>query len=364
MKIPIANLYYLLTYAWDILDEDLPRDVNAEDEHELLDLLARVLIHGTNDLLRRGIDRGYVRHEESIPGIRGKLLLTETLQRNLLQNARAYCAFDEFSEDVVHNQILRATFRSLRSAADLDKGLRSETDDLYRRLGMVSDIRLASSHFRRVQLHRNNATYDLPLKICRFVFENLLVDERTGQSRFSDFERDVQKMRRLFEAFAFNFFRRHLPHLRVTAPQIDWYGVSRGDPATRTLPVMQTDIVVSSPERALIIDTKFTPVAFHTRYEQERARSGHLYQIFAYVKNYALAHPGENVSGMLLYPVVADPFSCRYEMHDHPIEIRGIDLRLPWRDIHSAMTGLIASAVGPGLSGTASAGGILEMDLT
>lgn len=345
MKIPIANLYYLLIYAWDRLDEAAVIDVTAEEHHELIDLLARVLINGTNDLIRRGIDRGYVTHEETIPGIRGKLLVSETFRRHLLQTARAHCMFDEFSADVIHNQILKATFRLLLDNEDLDRGQRQSANDLYRRLPHVSDIRLDLPLFRRVQLHRNNAGYDLLLKICRFLFENLLVDEKSGRSRFCDFERDDQKMRKLFEAFALNFFRRHFPDLQVSAPQIDWYGISRDDSSTDSLPRMQTDIVVTSGPQTVIIDTKFTPVAFHSHYDVERARSGHLYQVFAYVRNYALAHPGRAVSGMLLYPVVDEPFSRRYRLHEHTLDIRSIDLRQPWRQIESDMKSLVGDVV-------------------
>ena len=59
MEIPIANIFYLLCYAWDVLEEkDTLADVNALQSTDLLDLFARVLVNGTRRLLRRGLDRG------------------------------------------------------------------------------------------------------------------------------------------------------------------------------------------------------------------------------------------------------------------------------------------------------------------
>lgn len=340
MNIPIANIYYLLSYAWDHLEEGDLVDVHPEDETELIDLFARVLINGTNHVLRRGLDRGYIDHQEAVAGIRGKFVPAVTIKQNLLVTGRAQCAYDELSPDVVHNQILKATFTNLLRSGNLDPTLREAARDLWQRLAAVTDVDLTNTHFRRAQIHRNNTFYDLLLKVCRFLFDNLMLEERTGHARFRDFERDVRQMRQLFEAFAFNFFRRHLRGVQVTAPRIDWYGVDRSDVDSATLPHMQTDIVISSERRAVIIDTKFTPHAFASRFDVERARSGHLYQIFAYVKNYALQHPARRVSGMLLYPVVDQPFACTYRLHQHTIEIRSIDLRKPWRLIERDMKNL------------------------
>ena len=84
MEIPIANIYYLLCYAWEALEEkDTLADVGALDSTDLLGLFARVLTNGTRRLLRRGLDRGYLPREGEIAGVRGKLLT-----RNRIPNKR------------------------------------------------------------------------------------------------------------------------------------------------------------------------------------------------------------------------------------------------------------------------------------
>ena len=64
IKIPIENIYFLLCYAWDKLAERDVVAVDAIDSTSLADLFARVLINGTNHLLKRGFDRGYVVEHE------------------------------------------------------------------------------------------------------------------------------------------------------------------------------------------------------------------------------------------------------------------------------------------------------------
>ena len=65
--IPIANIYYLLCYAWDVLEEkESLADVDVLDSTDILDLFARVLVNGTRRLVRRGLDRGYLPREGDI----------------------------------------------------------------------------------------------------------------------------------------------------------------------------------------------------------------------------------------------------------------------------------------------------------
>ena len=64
MNIPILNVYYLLCYAWDKLAEREVVAMHALNSMTLADLFARVLINGTNHLLKRGFDRGYIPQHE------------------------------------------------------------------------------------------------------------------------------------------------------------------------------------------------------------------------------------------------------------------------------------------------------------
>ena len=54
MKIPIQNIYYLLCYAWNKLDERDIVDVRGIDSTNILDLFARVLIGGLSRLFKQG----------------------------------------------------------------------------------------------------------------------------------------------------------------------------------------------------------------------------------------------------------------------------------------------------------------------
>jgi 5-methylcytosine-specific restriction enzyme subunit McrC len=164
VNIPIQNIYYLLCYAWDKLEEKEVIDVDPIESTSLADLFARVLISGTKHLVKRGFDRGYVAEHEWTGRLRGRILFQEAIRMNRMKSGRLPCLFDDLSYDVLHNQILKATMRRLiRSetvAGESSEGLAQ----LCRLFSEIRDIELTNRLFGQVQLYRNNQFYDFLLK--------------------------------------------------------------------------------------------------------------------------------------------------------------------------------------------------------
>jgi 5-methylcytosine-specific restriction enzyme subunit McrC len=349
VRIPIRNLYYLLCYAWDVLPESSVAQVGIERIETGMDLLSRVLINGVTHLRRRGLMRDYAAREDEVAGVRGKLHVAETLKRHLLVNARTHCAFDELEFDTLPNRIVKATLRLLSTSSAVDVNLRSELAGLYHSLGGVSDLALTRSAFAHVQLHRNIAFYALLLSVCRFAYESALPEEGGASSTFRDFERDERRMRELFQAFAFNFFKREQGRYQVESRQVKW-SVTADDPgALEWLPRMQTDIVLTSKDRTIIIDTKFYAEAFQSsRFGGEKVRSEHLYQMMSYVVNWR--HGIGQPEGILLYPTVRREFDFQFRICGIPIRVCSIDLDQRWPRIREGLLTLIKPASAPLIS--------------
>ena len=254
--IPIQNIYFLLCYAWDTLAEGEMVQVQQCDCRTYADLFARVLESGVTHLLKRGLDRGYITDAEDTASLRGKFDVSTTIKHNCLQHARVHCHFDTLSHDVTHNRIIKTTMARLIRCEGLDRELANRLLGVYRRLTDVTAIDLSPAVFGRVTLHRNNAFYGFLLNVCRLIYDNLLVDERTGTSKFRDFLRDEATMARLFEKFVGNFFRREQVEFRVGSRRIKWQGVVSKAEYLPFLPEMRTDDSLESSSRCLVIDAK------------------------------------------------------------------------------------------------------------
>lgn len=341
--IQIQNIYYLLCYAWNRLDEKDIVDVSSLKSTQLVDLFAKVLLSGTHHLVRRGFDRGYLEFSEDTKRPRGKIDFARTLKRNLLAENRLSCDFDELDYNVLHNRILKTTIENVMRIDNLDADLKEGLHEINRRLWEIRKLSLSSQLFRRVQLNRNNYYYGFLLNVCELVFDALLASEESGKMKFRDFARDENKMARLFESFVRNFYLLEQDHFRVQSLKISWQVENENDPMVAYLPEMRTDVCLASKERKIIVDCKFYRNALQTNWQKRTLHSAHLYQLFAYLRNKELDDGWTNCEGILLYPAVGTPLELVYEIQGHPVRIRTINLNQDWRSIHENMLELIAA---------------------
>ena len=81
IEIPIKNIYYMLCYSYDILEEKENINLSKEDFENIYDLFAKILINGVRNLIKRGFNREYVDIQEETTVLRGKIEINETLKK-------------------------------------------------------------------------------------------------------------------------------------------------------------------------------------------------------------------------------------------------------------------------------------------
>ncbi|MBU1024274.1 hypothetical protein KKB99_08345, partial [bacterium] len=322
MEIPIQNIYYMLCYAWNKLEEGKHVRLETDDRPELVNLFAKVLINGINYLRKQGLDRGYVDYAEDTSTIRGKINFNETIKQNLLVKAKAYCEFDRLSYNVLHNRLLKSSISYLVKVDELDNDFKYQLSNILCWFDDVDYIPPTRTNFHRVQLNRNNTFYGFLLNVCELIVENLLVSERKGNTYFRDFRRNSGEMRVLFEHFVRNFYDLEQSKYSVDDRWIKWKGHALDSKSADCLGQMHTDITLSSDDRNIIIDTKFTPrtLASGFRTEKDRIHTGHLYQIFTYIVN-ADFPTEKKCEGILLYPTIDKHIDLKYELCGHPVRV-------------------------------------------
>jgi 5-methylcytosine-specific restriction enzyme subunit McrC len=297
-----------------------------------------------NHLFKRGVDRNYIANSEDYRGIKGKLILSESLKRTTFPNGRAHCTYDDFSYDVLHNQVIKATLRRLMSYPSLDASLRDDLTILYHRFHDVSEITLTRRHFSQVVLHRNNTFYKFLLHVALVIYDNLLFDRSEGQWMFRDFFRDEDRMAKLFEKFILNFYKIQLKgQYHVGVEIIRWQAEAVGDSSLDYLPQMQTDISISSASRKIIIDAKFYREAMVKRFDSEKLRSSHSYQLYSYLSNVVPDNEGQKIEGVLMYPTVEKSFNHSYKLKGYPLSFRTLDLTEQWDSIETSLLAILQS---------------------
>lgn len=343
MQIPIENIYFLLCYAWNKLDEKERVNVSIDDKTELLDLFAKVLINATKMLLKRGIDKNYIDHTEELAGVKGKVQISETLKSNLLFKQRTICNFDDFSANIILNQILVSTIYRLIRTKGLDKQLKSELVSLQRMLSGIDQIEITNPLFKQDRLSRNNHFYGFVMNVCQIIYESTFPSEEQGKYKFSDFTRDENKMNQLFEAFIRNFYRiEQKKYKTVKKETIKWQFDNTDNESYQYLPQMETDITLENDLEKIIIDAKFYRETMTLNYDKEKIKSSNLYQLFSYLLNQQDSNlKTQNATGILLYPTIETDYNLNFKYSGHKILIRTINLNSNWRNISSRLKEII-----------------------
>ena len=332
--IPIKNIYYLLSYAWNKLEESELVNVSAEDDSDLLNLLGRVLLNGTKTLLKRGIDRQYLTENEVYQGIKGKVNIADSLRKNLFSKGLSICEFDELSANILPNQILKTTLQNLTQIPSISPTLKHEIRTIIYRLHEVNEIVLTETVFYQVHINRNNSFYAFLLNISELIYKNLSINEETGNFQFKEFLRDEQQMARLFEEFIRNFYKIEVPEAKVFREDLHW---KMSGEMHQFLPKMQTDISIKINDRKLIIDAKYYKETLQKYYDSEKIHSQHLYQLFAYLKN----QENLQAEGILIYPTIQKSLSLAYTHEGHTIRIETLNLNQDWRGVKADLLRII-----------------------
>ena len=309
--IPVQNIYYMLSYAFQALQAQNYKDLATENFHNTAELCAAILDKSISVQLKRGLGRDYLPKSESLSTLQGRLNISESIKTQTLLKKQMICTYDEFSTNTQFNQIIKSTMLLLLKA-NITNTRKKSLRNLLLFFSDVNEIDL--------QTQSNGAT-----KIMDFF--------------------DEQRMCRLYEKFLLEYYRKEHPELSANASQIAW---QLDDSENQFLPKMQTDIMLSHGNNILIIDAKYYSHMTQQQYGTNTLHSNNLYQIFTYVKNkeFELRELKHTVSGMLLYAQTDEDVipNNTYKMSGNQISVRALNLNQDFSGIAHTLDDIIQNS--------------------
>jgi 5-methylcytosine-specific restriction enzyme subunit McrC len=322
--IPIRNIFYMLSYAYRSLKIEDESSYSTETFKNLTELYTELLIISTTKIVKRGMWKEYREVKEDSTFIRGKIDIGETMGVSNTLKHKIAVQYDELTENNLLNQILKSALLKLAIHGDTGTEHRKKLRNLLVFFTGVEEITLNSELWSHIRFTNQNMFYQLPIDLCQYLYEGLLVGE-DGYSHNQQEIKDEQQLSSLFEKFVFNFYRKETDY-KVYRPQINWDtagGYSEG------LPVMKTDVVLKKGANTLIIDTKFYQQNMTSFNEKSSLKhlSGNMYQIFSYLENYNEKEE-ETVSGLLLYAKTNTAVQP-----NHSYMIKGKNIRIETLDL-------------------------------
>ena len=95
----IKNIFYMLSYAYQVLRQSHYEDIAAEEFQNIHDLFAGILAAGLTQQLKQGLYREYIPQIDDLPVLRGKLDMQRTIRHKLQQKTLLACEYDQLTEN-------------------------------------------------------------------------------------------------------------------------------------------------------------------------------------------------------------------------------------------------------------------------
>jgi len=346
----IRNIYYMLSYAFQVLKQTNYRSVETEEFEDAEDLMAAILTRGVSQQLKQGLYKEYIEKNEILETLHGRIVLPDTIREYIAQRQRIACEFDELSENNIFNQILKTTLIKLLSSAKVKRERRHDIKRVLLYFETVDTINVNHIPWSRLQINSNNKSYEMLMNICRLALDDMIQTSNDGEKGLPGFLEE--NMAGLYERFIREYYRQHYgKRLYVSAAQVEWNLTGSAKEGTiKFLPKMQTDIMLrdkANKEKTLIIDAKYYSRILQRRFDSASFHSHNMYQIYAYVMNEARGKPG-NVSGLLLYAKTEENVSDSWTniIGGNQFSVKTLDLNRPFTEIAGQLDQIVVDYFG------------------
>ncbi len=283
-KIEMTQLLSLACYAMSKLEVRKELFDFKEDE-SLPDMLAIALSQAARRAFSRGLLRGYLTEEDALHTVRGRIRFDEQIRRRYGMPLPVELRFDEFTEDILANRLVKA------AAARLGR-MTLRSSEARRGLGRIAAIleNVSLLDFRRrnvpeVRFDRLNEHYRHVVGLARLILLHSEFESFRGDVRASGF---LINMNDLFQEFVTQALREALNVSDKTL---------RDDRGIRRLTLAEENRVQLKPDLSWWDGEtcRFVGDAKYKKIIHSSVPNADLYQLLAYAT--ALGLPG----GLLIY---------------------------------------------------------------
>ncbi len=200
----LKNLIFMLSYTkkLDIRTSDTAKLSNSKNP--FIEILIREYAKSLFECLKRITPKKYVREEDNLNYLKGKIKFTENIRYNCVNQSKFYCEYDEFSENNILNQLFLFVSTCLYNISN----------DSYNKktlkfiINYYSDIKLVRFNrftAEKINLSRNQKLFKKPFNLAKMFIEKTSVD--LSKNKFENITL-IWDMNKLFEEFVFEIMKK------------------------------------------------------------------------------------------------------------------------------------------------------------
>src|SRR5690606_19613540 len=170
-KLPINRVMFLISYA---LDPSAWRDTgfDFDEDESLLEALIPGFVFQVRQALRRGVLQGYRVEEEALAGVRGRIRFDDQLRSRFGIAPPVEVRFDDFTEDIEVNRLLKAAIRRLGRLRIRSSKARRSLRSFDQALMRVSDVDYDPRRLPEFDWNRLNAHYRTATELAKLILRS------------------------------------------------------------------------------------------------------------------------------------------------------------------------------------------------
>ena len=282
-KLPIGRVLYLASYAMGVDFREERFDYVRQPT--LVEALAPALTRAARRSFARGLLHGYRTEEEALQTVRGRIRVADQLRRRFGAPLPVEVRYDDFTDDVLANQLVKAAADRLGKLRIRSQSSRRDLAWVAATLDNVSLVEFPAKAVPEVKFDRLNEHYREVVTLARLILRHTSIEAARGRVRANGFLMDMNVV---FQEF-------------VTWALREALGVSerafRSDTRLQPIHLDTAEQVQLKPDLSWWDGSTCTFVgdAKYKRVKHAHVRNADLYQLLAYTT--ALDLPG----GLLIY---------------------------------------------------------------
>ena len=268
--------------------------------------------------------------------------------------------FDELTVDTPRNRYVKAALTHIAGVVSKlakDSDLERRCRDLAVRLERAGVVGHLDTRYAGEAVLDNAGWVDAHerqmLAAASLALDLAIPTEQSGAALLPIVNRSETEGWRLYENAVAGFYDVALSHRgwRVTPGSHIHWPVANPTPGLHAImPEMVTDIVLEHREHGtpaigqrIVIDTKFTSIVAHGQFGRQMLKSGHMYQLYAYLRSQE--QPGDSTSchatGVLLYPSLGVDYNESAIIQGHRITFATVDLAADSQTIRNQLLRIV-----------------------
>lgn len=307
----VENAFNMLKFLYDELGNRRFETIDISICKDLDDLYALIISLWCMSLAKEGLYKEYVTVEgEELTSPKGQVNLSESITRQTILNGKLVCDYDELSDDIYINQVLKGTLLFLANDNSLSESIVKIAKKALQSFNGVSYTEINNIRWKNVVFNNNNSRYKHLIEICQSYYGEKDIENKIGLD-------DGTRVYILFKKQLLKYLKEtYSEEQNVVIPFEQPYTLEDEPPFEIRLNKQQKMVAIENGDRAVLYLIRLQDDLAKNDSKMQRKR---MYELLRYVREYE-SFRRVKTTGVIVYTNID-----RRRINMNPMSINSVD---------------------------------------